>query len=77
MNMNINIPTQINNNFSIIYDFINQNFIVELYFDINKKTLIHNCTCDKKHYCIHIDYLVDYIYNSYICPNVNNAFFFN
>jgi hypothetical protein len=52
------------NKLSIIYD----NHITSIYFNINEKSIIFNCSCHKK-YCCHTDYLIDNIYKCYIENN--------
>lgn len=53
------------NKLSYIYNFNNETHCASIYFDINEKNIIMDCSCNIKHFCRHIDYLIDYIFNSY------------
>ena len=56
---------QVDNNLSLIYNLNNENQIVNMSFDINERKLNISCTCPKKCFCYHTDYMVDFIYDSY------------
>lgn len=56
---------QIPNKLSFIYDLNGENHVVSISFDINRKTLLMNCTCPKGNFCYHTDHFIDFIYNSY------------
>lgn len=60
---------QVQNKLSIIYDLGNEREIVSASFDINNRKLNIECTCCRKYFCHHTDFLVDYIYNSYFHNN--------
>ena len=56
---------QIQNKLSLVYDLNNEHEIVSISFDINQKTLLINCTCNKGNFCHHTDHVIDFIYNYY------------
>ena len=53
-----NLPVLNDKKFSIIYD----NYIVNIDLNKNIKT---KCSCNKKNFCIHTDYLINFFYTSY------------
>ena len=56
---------QINNKFSIEYESDNDKQITSVYFDLNEKNIILECSCQKKRFCTHTDFLIDFFYNYY------------
>ena len=53
------------NNLSFIYDLNNENHVVSLSFNIDQRTMFFNCSCIQEHFCHHIEYILEYLYNSY------------
>ena len=53
------------NNLSFIYDLNNENHVVSLSFNIDQRTMFFNCSCIQEHFCHHIEYVLEYLYNSY------------
>jgi len=59
---------QLHNNLALIYDFNGKDspeYIVEMNFNLSERKLTVKCNCEKEKNCVHCDYMVDFIYNSY------------
>ena len=53
------------NKLSLIYD-INQEYeVINLYFNIQERLMHFNCSCFQEKFCYHIEYIIEYLYNSY------------
>ena len=56
---------QVYNKLSLLYNINDDKHVVSLSFNIDARKLNIECTCPKRCFCIHTDFIVDYIYNSY------------
>ena len=56
---------QVQNKLSFIYDLNQEEHIVSLNFMIDQRKMSFKCSCAKRRFCYHIEYILECIYNSY------------